>query len=394
MIISSINKKLWSSSFIKIYTSNILLYLATYMILPLLPFEVQRSLHTENLYEAAFLLCSFPLALFFIGPFYSVLTDQYCRKRIAIVAFLLTIAVLYGYQGMIGLWSVVLFRFIQGVAFGLGTSLHNTLSLDITPSSRRSEVNITIFWSKRIGMFLAPAVGLYLYHYYSFLIVLYVAMACCALGVLLLSFVHITFYAPIGVPKCSFDRFFLIRGWLPALNVILISFVFGLLMPLFSIVPMAKNISADINIVFYAGLLISVLFSLFLKRKKEFLVSTMHQTIIGLALLFLGLLAFVYVKLSLVSAIIAMAAVGIGMALSTLDLLIMLVRLCEHCQRATANATYILSWEIGVSAGLVVGCFLLDSYALLLETAVTVSGIAFLSYLFITLPYFISHRLR
>jgi len=364
------------------------------MILPLLPFEVQRSLHTENLYEAAFLLCSFPLALFFIGPFYSVLTDQYCRKRIAIVAFLLTIAVLYGYQGMIGLWSVVLFRFIQGVAFGLGTSLHNTLSLDITPSSRRSEVNITIFWSKRIGMFLAPAVGLYLYHYYSFLIVLYVAMACCALGVLLLSFVHITFYAPIGVPKCSFDRFFLIRGWLPALNVILISFVFGLLMPLFSIVPMAKNISADINIVFYAGLLISVLFSLFLKRKKEFLVSTMHQTIIGLALLFLGLLAFVYVKLSLVSAIIAMAAVGIGMALSTLDLLIMLVRLCEHCQRATANATYILSWEIGVSAGLVVGCFLLDSYALLLETAVTVSGIAFLSYLFITLPYFISHRLR
>ena len=44
--------------------------------------------------------------------------------------------------------------------------------------------------------------------------------------------VYVAFRAPIGLRLCSLDRFLLPRAWVPALNMLLIAFVPGVLLPL------------------------------------------------------------------------------------------------------------------------------------------------------------------
>ena len=44
--------------------------------------------------------------------------------------------------------------------------------------------------------------------------------------------VYVAFRAPIGVSLCNMDRFLLPRAWVPAINMQLIAFVPGALLPL------------------------------------------------------------------------------------------------------------------------------------------------------------------
>ncbi len=48
----------------------------------------------------------------------------------------------------------------------------------------------------------------------------------------MLSGVYVPFRAPIVTKLYSFDRFLLLRGWVPAINLILITFIPGLLVPM------------------------------------------------------------------------------------------------------------------------------------------------------------------
>lgn len=48
----------------------------------------------------------------------------------------------------------------------------------------------------------------------------------------LASRVYVAFRAPIGMRLCGMDRFLLPRAWVPALNMLLIAFVPGVLLPL------------------------------------------------------------------------------------------------------------------------------------------------------------------
>ncbi|MDE5702002.1 MAG: MFS transporter, partial [Bacteroides sp.] len=44
--------------------------------------------------------------------------------------------------------------------------------------------------------------------------------------------VYVAFRAPIGVSLCNLDRFLLLRGWVPALNLLLVAFLPGVALPL------------------------------------------------------------------------------------------------------------------------------------------------------------------
>ena len=68
--------------------------------------------------------------------------------------------------------------------------------------------------------------------YFIFETVVYLAVATGVLSMYFASRVYVAFRAPIGMKLCSLDRFFLPRAWVPALNMLLIAFVPGVLLPL------------------------------------------------------------------------------------------------------------------------------------------------------------------
>ena len=92
--------------------------------------------------------------------------------------------------------------------------------------------NMVYAWSARLGMLAGACAGFLLYDLYGFRTVVYAAVAVGVLGMYFASRVYVAFRAPIGLRLCSLDRFLLPRAWVPALNMLLIAFVPGVLLPL------------------------------------------------------------------------------------------------------------------------------------------------------------------
>ena len=145
------------------------------------------------------------------------------------------LAAMAGYAFADSYLKLMLLASVQGVCFGLATTAGITVAIDITTSTRRSAGNMIYAWSARLGMLAGACAGFLLYDLYGFRTVVYAAVAVGVLGMYFASRVYVAFRAPIGLRLCSLDRFLLPRAWVPALNMLLIAFVPGVLLPLLCI---------------------------------------------------------------------------------------------------------------------------------------------------------------
>ena len=170
--------------------------------------------------------------MFLIGPFHAYLVDAYKRKYVCMFAAALMVVATIGYAFVTNLTELILLSTVQGLAFGIGTTAGITLAIDITNSTLRSAGNVSFSWMARMGMIAGIILGVWLYQSQSFQTLLTVSVITGAVGILMLSGVYVPFRAPIVTKLYSFDRFLLLRGWVPAINLILITFIPGLLVPM------------------------------------------------------------------------------------------------------------------------------------------------------------------
>ena len=87
-------------------------------------------------------------------------------------------------------------------------------------------------WAARLGMLVGVVLGIGMYRMYGFRMVTYLSVAAGLASIFFASRVYVAFRAPIGVSLCNMDRFLLPRAWAPAINMLLIAFVPGALLPL------------------------------------------------------------------------------------------------------------------------------------------------------------------
>lgn len=105
----------------------------------------------------------------------------------------------------------------------------STLVIDVTASRRRTDANIAFSWVGRFGMVAGLALGIYIYPYWNFHHVVYTCVALGTLALLLILAVDVPFRAPLRTSWFSLDRFLLPRTLWPALNMMMLSAVFGIL---------------------------------------------------------------------------------------------------------------------------------------------------------------------
>lgn len=272
-----------------------LLFVIVYMTLPFLPFYMVPQLHLP-VSRLASLYLAFVVAMYAVGPFHAYLGDTYKRKGILVNATLLMVLSTVGYAFAKNYFHVLLLAIGQGAGFGLAVTAGITVAIDITTSVRRSAGNMVYAWMARMGMLVGAGLGALLFRLYDAQTLLY---ATGAIGVLCLYFssrIYVAFRAPIGMKCLNIDRFLLPRGWLPALNLMLVAWSAGVLLPL---------------------LLIG---------------SYSYLPIVALAVLTLLVIPFtgIFVKLS------------------------------HHCQRGTANTTCHLAIDSGLLLGLAAVCHFMD----------------------------------
>ena len=218
-------------NFWRMCTANLLLYISVYMLFPLLPFVIGEQLGV-SVGQAGSMFLVFAVAMFAVGPFHAYLVDEYKRKHVLLYSTLIMLAAVLGYAFVDGYTKFLLLAAVQGVCFGLATTAGITVAIDITTSTRRSAGNMVYAWAACLGMLVGVMLGIGMYKMYGFRMVTYLSVAVGLASIFFASRVYVAFRAPIGLRLCSLDRFLLPRAWVPALNMLLIAFVPGVLLPL------------------------------------------------------------------------------------------------------------------------------------------------------------------
>ena len=323
----------------RICVANLLLFISLYVLFPVLPIEMSERLGLP-VTETGVIFLFFTLGMFLIGPFHAYLVDAYKRKNVCLFSFALMVAATVGYAFVTNITELILLSTVQGLAFGIATTAGITLAIDITNSTLRSAGNVSFSWIARLGMILGIILGVWFDQHYAFKTLLTVSVTTGALGILTVAGVYVAFRAPFVTKLYSFDRFLLLRGWVPAINLILITFIPGLLIPL--VHPSLNDIvlgDTGVSMPFFAGVGMGYLASLVIARLFILKEKTLRLVIMGLGL---EILAICLLKAGYSSGI-SSVLLGLGLGLIMPEFLVMFVKLSHHCQRGTANTTHLLA---------------------------------------------------
>lgn len=373
----------------RVCIANLLLFISLYMLLPIAPLEMSEQLGI-TIAQSGIMFLIGTLGMIIVGPFSAYLIDAYKRKNVCIYSFLGMLITIGGYLVIDTYTQLLILCLIQGMFAGIGTIAGVTIAIDMTHTSLRSYGNVTFSWMVRLGMLIGLSLGVWIYQWHSFQLLLLVSVSTGLLGILFLSRVYLPFRAPMATSIFSTDRFLLVRGIIPAINLMSIAFVPGLLLPVFHHSTGGVFI-AGYDIPFFAFVVIGfplalVFYRFVFKKDKLFL-----AVFCGLILLLLSM-----ILLPSAPGMLPPVMLGLGLGLVAPEFLMIFVKLSEHCQRGTANTTHFLSWQIGITSGIAVACYFQNgahpeeivSWG---RIAATVSLLYFIA---VTYPYFKQRKTR
>ena len=367
--------------------ADMLLTMSVYVFIPILPLWL---MDTENFtpLETGLSIGAYAIGLYLFGAQCSWLVQRYRRNVVcmwSIICVGLSVALLWYIESLrsefVEFWIIVFQRLLMGASFGLAQMvLSSTLIIDTCESFHRTEANHSAAWFARFALSLAPMGGLLGYELLGFNKVLWGAIGCAALSVLLIRNVAFPFRAPEeGVHVASLDRFLLPHGTVLFFNQLLVTIVVGLVL------------SQPLDVEFYAmlmgGFLLALLAQRFVFRDAEL----KSEIVSGLFLLIAALL----IQLIYPQSPIAPLLMGLSVGVIGARYLLFFIKLSRHCKRGTSHSTFFLSWETGITLGLAAGYALLfGQRERLFISAIGLTVLSLLLYHFYTHNWFLKHKNR
>ena len=395
--------KMVTPSFCYILAANFLLYFAFYLILPILPFYLEEEFMVGKS-MIGFVLSCYTLAALCIRQFAGYFLDTFARRPLYLVAYFIFAAIFAGYMFATVLTLFIALRVVHGLAFGMVTVAGNTILIDILPSSRRGEGVGYYGLANNIAMSFGPMIGLFMHESVTYDVIFLCALLSCGLGILMAYMVKTPYKPPVKREPISLDRFFLVKGTLAGISLLLLSIPYG--MTTTYVAMYADEIGIDVNSGLYftfmaIGLAVSRLFSgRQVDKGRVTLVISLGMYLAAISFFLLAalksLMAWNHVFTSYLYIGIALSqGVAFGTMFPAFNTLF--VNLAPNNQRGTATSTYLTSWDVGIGIGLMVGGSIAQrlggfEYAYLFGACLTV--ISTLFFLFKAGPHFNRNKLR
>ena len=348
-------------------TANFALFFAFYLLTPLLPlYLVERFDATKDV--VGLVLSGYTLTALLARPFSGFLVDSFPRKRVLMVCYALFFIFFGGYLGASSLLLFTIVRTLHGAPFGALTVANSTMAIDVLPSSRRNEGIGYYGLSNNLAMAIAPTVAIYLYKATdNFELLFWLALLIAGLGMAVDAGVkneQSKSHAPAR-PKgekvrwVSMDRFFLLRGWLLAVNMVFFGFCFGVMSNYLAIYSKeVMGITGGTGTWFLLlslGLVCSRLQGAKALREGKLVMNASEGVIISSV----AYLVFVLFPNSFgyyASAVM----LGLGNGHMWPAFQNMIISMAHHNERGTANSTLLISWDVGIGVGVLAGGFVAE----------------------------------
>jgi len=401
-------EKLWNRNYCKVMVANFTLFFAFYVLTPLLPLYLSEHFGaTKDV--IGLVLSGYTITALLFRPFSGYVVDAFPRKTVLMISFGMFAIFFAGYLAASTLLLFTIVRTLHGGPFGALTVSNSTVAIDVLPSSRRTEGIGYYGLSNNLAMAIAPSVGIFIYQLtnsFEFIFWLALIVACC--GWLVDSTVKLSPKACLSRRTLSFDRFFLVRGWLLGLNMVAFGFSFGVLSNYLAIYGKeVMGITGGTGTYFMlcsVGLILSRLQGGKALRKGR----VTHNAGSGMVISLVGYTLFILMptlcELSIVNYQLSIILgyygsallIGLGNGHMWPAFQNMTINVAHNNQRGTANSTILISWDIGMGLGILVGGVVSEllGYSAAFWTVVLVNASGVACFFLATKAFFLRRNLN
>ena len=379
--------------------ANFTLFFAFYVLTPLLPLYLSEHFGaTKDV--IGLVLSGYTITALLFRPFSGYVVDSFPRKTVLMISFGAFAIFFAGYLAASTLLLFMIVRTLHGGPFGALTVANSTVAIDVLPSSRRTEGIGYYGLSNNLAMALAPTIGIFIYRYsHSFELLFWLALIVACAGWLVDSTVKIERKEKSEKRKenspLSWDRFFLIRGWLLGANMVAFGFSFGVLSNYLAIYGKeVMGITGGTGAYFMlcsVGLILSRLQGGKALRQGR----VTHNAGEGMVISLIGYTLFILVPTwwgYYGSALL----IGLGNGHMWPAFQNMTINVAHNNQRGTANSTILISWDIGMGLGILVGGVIAEffGYASAFGTVVFVNASGVVCFFLATKAFFLKRNLN
>ena len=344
--------------------ANFSLFFAFYVLTPLLPLYLSEHFGaTKDV--IGLVLSGYTITALVLRPFSGYFVDSFPRKTVLMISFGLFAIFFAGYLAASTLLLFLIVRTLHGGPFGALTVSNSTVAIDVLPSSRRTEGIGYYGLSNNLSMAIAPTVGVFVYKYtHSFELLFWIALIVAVCGWMVDATVKLPEKEIVrNRQKLSWDRFFLIQGWLIGLNMVAFGFSFGVLSNYLAIYGKeVMGITGGTGTYFMLcsiGLILSRLQGGRALRKGRLT----HNAGEGMVISLVGYTLFILMPTLMPGHQVAIMVgyygsallIGLGNGHMWPAFQNMTINVAQNNQRGTANSTILISWDIGMGLGILLG---------------------------------------
>lgn len=355
-------EKLWNAEYLKTWLANFSIYFSFMLVTPLLPLYLSETFGADK-HTIGLVLSGYALTALLIRPFSGYFVDSFDRKKVLLLCMFLFFLFFAGYMVAGSLLLFAIIRTLHGAPFGATTVANSTVAIDVLYPSRRAEGIGYYGLSNNIATAISPSVALWIYdacHNYNIIFSLSLLFA--GLGFAINSTLKLKKRELVKkANKISLDRFFLVRAWREAVAMICFAFGYGVISTYIAIYGKERlGITGGTGVFFLllsVGLILSRLIGSRTLRKGMLIWNASLGLLISLCgyFLFAGVHNyFGYYGAALI--------IGLGNGHMFPAFQTMFINLAQHTQRGTANSSLLISWDVGVGLGIMIGGMLVEYF--------------------------------
>lgn len=403
-MITEVKDRLWTRNYLFVCIAAFMMSFSFFILVPTLPLYLKDTFGISQAMVGVVLSC-YVVAVLSVRPMAGFVADTFPRKSVYIVAYAIFVASFLGYFFITqSLALFILLRIFHGFSFGMLTTAGNTLVIDVMPSSRRGEGLGYYGVTNNLAMAFGPMAGLFIISSGNYTLLFLTSLVTGTVGLIL--------GALVRVPKrerkenvefkLSADRFFLKEGVRACIAFMLLAIPYGMTTSYMALYAKSVGITHNAGLFFTvmaAGLIASRLHS-----GKQVDRGFISETIrLGICIAFLGALGEASLAMagsysvSLAYIVYFITAFLFGYGYGTLfpAYNTLFINLAPNSRRATANATYLTGWDVGIGAGMLLGGYIAEyGYAYCYIFGAVLVLLALIFFVCSVTPHFHKYRLR
>lgn len=345
--------KIWNKKFILLFITNLLMMATFYASVPILPIYCQENGITGS--KIGIVLTSMSVATVLFRPFAGYILDNFNRYHVYMLFLALFCLPFLGFVAFPVYGILILIRLYMGIVYSVCGSATTTLAGDVLPPDKVGQGVNRFALTISLGMAAGPFIGIQVQNHMSSKASFVVLFALTVIALICVSFCRIEY------PKVERKKFVLADAFYrPALpfmfNMMFIMVPFGAVIAYSSIFAQEKGLSA-VTPYFYIFLVAGMLISKFSTQKM--IDGGKHKILVVISLI---VLLFTMGSYFFMESAVHLLGAGflLGLGYGVLQPLFQsfVTGTTPGPKRGTANATYLLSYDIGIGIGsFVMGLF-------------------------------------